>query len=365
VGAPHLASDGTPVDPGFFPIAVWLQEPRNAARYRASGINVYVGLWRGPTEEQLTALRAADMLLVCGANDVARAHRTDPIIAGWMHGDEPDNAQPVTDSVTGKRSWGGPIPPSRIVADYERMRAADATRPVMLNLGQGVANDAWKGRGSGARLEDYLTYVQGGDIISYDVYPVAGLGQPENLWLVAKGLDRLRQWSGGQKTLWNCIECARIDGEGKATPAQVRAEVWMSLIHGSRGLIYFVHQFKPTFDEHAVLDDPELLAAVTAINRQIHELAPVLNSPTDTGAVTVKSSSDAAPVDVMVKHHGGGVYLFAAGMRNLPTAASFEVRGVSGKAAAIVLGENRAIPVRDGRFEDNFTPFAVHLYEIR
>ena len=53
----------------------------------------------------------------------------------------------------------------------------------------------------------------------------------------------------------------------------------MSLVHGSRGLIYFVHQFKPKFNEHALLDDPEMLAAVTAINRQIRELAPVLNSP--------------------------------------------------------------------------------------
>jgi len=39
----------------------------------------------------------------------------------------------------------------------------------------------------------------------------------------------------------------------------VRAEVWMALIHGSKGLIYFVHQFKP-FNEHALLDDPALLA---------------------------------------------------------------------------------------------------------
>ena len=45
------------------------------------------------------------------------------------------------------------------------------------------------------------------------------------------------------------------------------------------GLIYFVHQFQPRFNEHALLDDPEMLAAVTAINDQIGELAPVLNGP--------------------------------------------------------------------------------------
>jgi len=43
--------------PEFFPLAVWLQAPANAARYRAIGINTYVGLWGGPTEEQLEAGR--------------------------------------------------------------------------------------------------------------------------------------------------------------------------------------------------------------------------------------------------------------------------------------------------------------------
>src|SRR5690606_27908992 len=56
-------------DPKFFPIAVWLQNPSNAARYRALGINTYVGLWQGPTEEQLRALKDAGMYVVCDQNE--------------------------------------------------------------------------------------------------------------------------------------------------------------------------------------------------------------------------------------------------------------------------------------------------------
>jgi len=56
-------------------------------------------------------------------------------------------------------------------------------------------------------------------------------------------------------------------------PHHVRAEVWMGIVHGSQGLIYFVHQFQPKFVEAALLEDPEMLAAVTQINRQIHKLA--------------------------------------------------------------------------------------------
>ena len=247
---------GPPADPGFFPIAVWLQDPRNAERYKRAGINLYVGLWAGPTDAQLASLKAAGMSVICEQNRVGLAHRDDPTIVGWMHGDEPDNAQEIRDEKTGRRRYGPPVAPAKIVANYEHLRAADPTRPVMLNLGQGVANDEWIGRGPGASLDDYPAYVRGSDIVSFDVYPVADLDEPngaEFLWYVPKGIDRLVKWTGGRKLVWNCIECTRIHNPAaKATPAQVKSEVWMALIHGSRGLIYFVHQFKPQFNEHAL-----------------------------------------------------------------------------------------------------------------
>jgi hypothetical protein len=48
-------------DPAFFPIAVWLQSPGNANRFKQAGINTYVGLWRGPNEEQLSQLKSAGL----------------------------------------------------------------------------------------------------------------------------------------------------------------------------------------------------------------------------------------------------------------------------------------------------------------
>jgi hypothetical protein len=354
--------------PNEFPIAVWLQDPSNAARYKAAGINLYVGLWQGPTEPQLAALKAAGMPVICEQNAVGLAHRDDPTVVGWMHGDEPDNAQSVTDPATGKQSYGPCIPPERIVAAYARLKAADPTRPILLNLGQGVANDDWVGRGAGAKLDDYATYVKGGDLVSFDVYPVAGLERPDSadfLWYVPKGLDRLKRWSAGQKLLWNCIECTRIGSDRKATPHQVRAEVWMSLIHGARGLIYFVHEFKPKFNEHALLDDPEMLAEVTATNRRIRSLAPVLNSDTIEGLVTVRSDSAVVPIDLMVKRLKGETTICAVGMRNRAASAAFTLTGLLRTAGSVeVLGESRTLPVRDGRFTDTFQPYDVHLYRV-
>jgi hypothetical protein len=119
------------------------------------------------------------------------------------------------------------------------------------------------------------------------------------------------------------------------------------------------------FYEHALLDDPEMLPAVTAINRQIHALAPVLNSSTVAEGASVSSSTSEVPIATLVKRHGGATYLFAVGMRNAPATGKFTVPALSGKMTATVLGENRRISVRNGRFEDRFQAYDVHLYEIR
>ena len=357
--------NGPPADEHYFPIAVWLQNPRNAARFQAAGINLYVGLWRGPTVAQLAELKEANLAVICAQNAEALKHIDDPIIVGWMHDDEPDNAQ----SLGSGQGYGPPILPETIVRDYERMRAADPSRPVLLNLGQGVAYDNYIGRGVRRNHpEDYAEYVKGCDVVSFDIYPVVH-ENPEvsgKLEFVAKGVERLGQWTRGQKTVWNCIECTHISNpQTKATPQQVRAEVWMALIHGSRGLIYFVHQFKPEFREAALLDDPEMLAAVTAINRQIRELAPILNSPSITEGVTVNSSTPEVPLAWMMKRRGDETYLFVVSLRNRPTHGSFEIRDLPKDATAEVLGESRSLSVKNRVFADDFEPYAVHLYRLR
>jgi hypothetical protein len=347
-----------------FPIAVWVQSPARAARYREAGFNTYVGLWKGPTEEQLAALKAADMKVICAQNAVGLKHRNDSTIIGWMHGDEPDNAQ----SLGAGRGYGPPVPPANIVRDYERIRAADASRPVLLNLGQGVAWDRWHGRGVRTNHpEDYPEYVKGGDIISFDIYPVVH-DKPEvagKLWFVARGVERLVQWTDGKKVIWNCIECTRIQNPTtKAAPHQVRAEVWMSIIHGSMGLIYFVHEWKPGFNEAALLSDPEMLAAVTTINQQVIKLAPVLNSPTLRAGIEVRTQDPAAPVAVMAKRRGTALYLFAVGMRDAATTATFSVTGAVGAKTVEVIDENRSLQMKDNRFVDRFAPWEAHIYRI-
>jgi hypothetical protein len=352
-------TNGPPSDPGFFPVAVWLQAPANGERYRQAGFNTYVGLWQGPTEAQLATLKKIGLRVICDQNEVGRRHLEDSTIIGWMHGDEPDNAQ----ELPGGKGYGPPIAPAKILEDYRRIRAADPSRPVMLNLGQGVAWDGYYGRGVRSNHpEDYPEYLKGCDIASFDIYPanheskeVAG-----KLWFVAQGVERLTKWSGGEKFIWDCIECTHIGKPGrKPTPHEVRSEVWMS-----QGLIYFVHQFQPVFREAALLDDPEMVAAVTALNRQITALAPVLNSPTLRDTTTVKTDDEAMPVAGMAKRLDGAVYLFAAGMREGSARATFTLKDVGGDQTVEVLGEERTVVFANGSFSDRFDAWDVHLYRL-
>lgn len=353
--------NGPSEDPAYFPIAVWLQSPANAGRYKAAGINTYVGLWEGPTEAQLAELGRQGMRVICAMNETGKRRLDDPVIMGWMLPDEPDNAQPSDPG------YGPPIPPEAIVAEYRRIKAIDPTRPVFLNLGQGVAWDGWYGRGARTgHPEDYPRYLQGCDIASFDIYPAThpSAAVSGKLWYVARGVSRLVKWGGAAKRVWNCVESTRVENpRAKPSPDQLRFEVWSSIIHGSTGIIYFAHQFQPTFVEAALLEDAETLEAVAETNARIAELAPVLNGGDAPGLVSVRTVEGDCPIAFMSRIHEGSLYIFAAAMDGSACSAAFRVKGLGGHAAAQVLGGG-SVEIADGVLEDLFPPWGVRIYRI-
>lgn len=349
-------------DENFFPLAVWLQNPKNAERFKAAGINTYVGLWRGPTEEQFQQLKAAGLKVICHQNKVALAQKDDPIILAWMQDDEPDNAQSLGEG----KGYGPPILPEKVIARYEEIRAADPTRPVLLNLGQGVAWDNWIGRGVRRNHpEDYVEYVKGGDIVSFDIYPATHdhADIKGKLQFVPKGVERLKNWAGPNREVWNCVE-AKITENSRVTPRQLRAEVWMSIIHGSRGIIYFVHQFEPVFREASVFEDRDLLKAFTELNQQISELAPVLNSPDIPLKVTCKpeGSSTAA----IAKKRGEVIYIFAVEMEGRQSWPQFRLENDQRSFDIEVVDAGRRMSGAPGAFPDDrgLAAYEARIYKL-
>jgi hypothetical protein len=354
---------GPSPDPSFFPVAVWLQSPPNAARYAAAGVNTFTGLWKGPTDDQLAGLADARVATYCDrdAAGVWRAHLDDPTIQAWMQLDQPDDAQ--------QNASGGYDPcidPAVVRATYDGFVATDPRRPVYLGLGRGVADVTWTGRGDCAgHTETYPEYAKGGDLLAFHIYPHDDSVPIET---VAAGVDNLRAWSEAKKPITAIIEASNINGNGRPTPAELAAEVWMSLVHGAAGVQYFCHRFMPTFSETDCLDDAPTAAALADIDGRIRELAPVLNTPSVANGVEVTSSAADIPVDVMLKREGGATYLFAVEMRAGKTTASFTLRGLPARAAVEALGESRtpAVAATAGAvtFGDVFSGYGVHIYRV-
>jgi hypothetical protein len=350
---------GFPDDPAFFPIGVWLQSPSSAPAYKALGINTFVGLWGGPTEDQLTALATSGMFAIAAQNKTGLTSPHRDVIKAWMHEDEPDNAQ--------KNALGlhiSCVPPQQVAKRTQEMRRRDATRPIFINFGRAVADTQWHGRGTCTGNTGYYAIASKGvDIVSFDIYPVAGSDPPVKgrLEYVARGVANLQTWAREARWVWTFVETTRIGHEtDRATPDQIRAEVWLALIQGATGIGYFVHEFSGGFREDGIFRYPDAVDAVTRINAEILDLAPVLNSPTLRDRVSVM---DGASIAAAAKDHGGALYVFAAATTDARTRAKLAVPGLK-KGKAHVIGENRAVEIRDGVIEDDVGGYAVHLYRI-
>jgi len=314
-------------------------------------------------EKQFTLLKNAGIKLICEQNEFALTHKSDPLIYGWMHGDEPDNAQWNEESKT----YDPCIKPVETISYYKKVKQKDPNHPYYLNLGQGVSYINWIGRGEcTGRFDLYPQYLMGCDIASFDIYPVNSNDSiiRDKLWMGAKGIDSLKAWSNTNKPIFTWIETTVIgkDSPRKPTIQEVKTQVWMAIIHGAEGIGYFCHSFYPTSDDAALLHDQEMLAAVKEINNSITGLASVLNSDDQSHFAKVNSSNLKVPIDIMTKHYQNNYYLFAVAMRNDSTIGNFKVN--SGNYIEVI-GENRTINIVNGQFEDRFAGYDVHIYKIR
>jgi hypothetical protein len=342
-------------DPNFFPIGVWLQTPQNnATKYKNIGVNIFTGLYDGPTNTAMSALETAGLYTIVGQQAEALASSRASVVQAWLQDDEPDNAQP-----NGSGGYGPCIDPPAIVAKYKAFKAADPSRPVLINFGRGAADVNWVGRGvCSGKTGMYKEYAKGADILSFDIYPV---NNGDAITYVAKGVDNLRRWGGG-KPVWAFVETTAYESDNvKPTPAQVKAEVWLALTHGALGIQYFVHIFEPGFIEAGLLADSEMSSAVGAINSRIKSLAPVLNSATIENGATV-----VAPVriDFIVKKYSGFTYLFAVNPTRRKIRATFSVAGIQ-NGAVKEIEDGRNLSMNGDSFSDSFEGYGVHLYRIQ
>jgi hypothetical protein len=226
------------------------------------------------------------------------------------------------------------------------LRAAPE-RPVFLTLTAGFVD------GDDAR---YLRYVEVGDVVGFDLYPVNRCRR-DRLHEVYEAQVRLQRLAGGKPTFqWietGLIEPHYCDGV-PPTPEEVRAQVFLALAGGARGIGYFTHTWSPDYDR---LDlDPEVAAEIGRTNRQLEALAPAILSPRAPPA----TASD-PNVYAFAREREGALYVFVVNAADRPVETTVRVPGLRGRPLQR-FEEEPTVSARRDEFRDELPPLHARIY---
>ena len=371
-------TNGLPTEPSYFPIGLWLEAiPAGQAdidRDKDAGINLYVGI-ADPENANLALLRSNAMYAIIQENERTRFSGIGSETVGWVVGDEVDMAHGPS------RGYEHLINTLTKLPNDLRLRYSNYGKGVMFwqtdqeaqrfvnEFQQVVSNDmywftdphACRGR---SRVQSVLNKLFNRPAALPDrvCRLAANYGSTVERMRLLDGMD------GRRMPIWNFVEVGwpftetAAQGGRMIVPGEVRAAVWHSLIAGARGIVYFNHSFGGPCPSHHALREPcytNVRATVKSVNEQIKALASVLNSPTVSSHFLVSAS-----VKAMMKWDGNNFYVFAGSARNEASTSSFSLSCI-GSAAAVVIGEDRTIPVIGGTWEDSFpNGNAIHIYRI-
>jgi hypothetical protein len=367
---------GLPNDPMFFPLGVWLEtvlSPDDVVQDKSFGLNLYAALAHDDLTD-LDAIETGGMHLLAQADEWAGDSRANhAAVDGWLVYDEADLMYgPGWHEWSGTAGWNTCFPIQdeggqcgyTVMEEFESRVPGGALR--YANYGLGVLHFE-----SDAEAEVFVNHGFQ-DVVSADDYAFTrpDIDDEDRRgafygWIIDR-LQSLDRRDGERQPVWAFVEVGHPFTEDDAptiTAPQVRSAVWHSIIAGARGIIYFNHSFGGSCSTFSVLRarcDPKMTPAVTALNGQITELAPVLNGPFADGYVTAEG-----PAEVMAKLGPDGAWYVFAGANTLGSAGGDVTFTIAAGRTVEVLDEDQNLAVSDGRFVDTFTDGnAIHIYRI-
>ena len=304
----------------FFPLLVLAQCPSGYASSLAAGITLYAENACGGIAEQSAAL--ADRALSLTKADEAGIG--GPGVIGWYYPDEAD-----LKGITGTTLPAFPSPTAT-----GRLRVLTLTnhfysRTALLPAGRGV----------------YPGLIAKSDMIGFDLYPLQEFCDAAWLPDVAASQRELVRLARGRPTFqwievstWKCHAPALT-----VTPATVRAESWLSVAGGARGIGFFPADWPA-----------EITPGVAGVAAEVTALGAALVAPD-------APVSASAPVVAAARSVNGALYVFAINPTRKAARATITAPGLAGRSS-VVLGEHRSVAAGGDSFEDAFAPLAVHLY---
>jgi hypothetical protein len=150
------------------------------------------------------------------------------------------------------------------------------------------------------------------------------------------------------------------------TPAQLKAQVWMNIVHGIKGINWF-----PFFEDIP----PENYVAMAEFLQHINQLKNIVLGPDTTRTLSDNSNVRGNRVDTMIKENSSDIYIFAVRITEPNTewdevaepvsvSTTFVVGGSNLVTPVYLFNESRQITLSGGQFTDTFDRDAVHIYRI-
>jgi hypothetical protein len=362
-------SNSLPTDPSYFPIGVWFQSvvsQRDVELDKDVGFNLYVVL---TASSNLSLVQRNGMRAILQQSEwrTNQAAINNPAVAGWELFDEIDMQHGPGRGYTTLSNILAQLP------NDGRMRHN--------NYGKGIM--FWETDGQAKRFVNDFQHTVSNDIYWFTDPNVSRASEGGKLLNGGHSLtpiqtrraanygytvDRMRILSGMRMPIWNVVEVGwpytetAEQGARAIQPTEVRAAVWHSIIAGARGIVYFNHSFGGPNQTHNCLRDPAyaaVRAVVKSTNQLVTQLGPVLNAPFADGFVSAGPS-----VRTMAKLYHNKYYVFAGSKENRASTSILSLSGVD-SGTATVIGENRTLPISNGRFSDSFLDGnAIHIYRI-
>lgn len=137
------------------------------------------------------------------------------------------------------------------------------------------------------------------------------------------------------------------------TAEELRCQMYMVLIGGGRGIVWFRGRH------------PQLACwnAVKRVTHEVSQLIPVLLEPDVPQEISV-DQADSKPVYVWLMRHEGRRWILAANCRKSPTDATIVLPDLEAGTKVKVHFEDRVMSAEAGRLPDTYGEYGVHVYEV-
>ncbi len=318
IGGGAVLLDGQP----FFPLLEIAQCGLNFDAGLAAGISVFVENGCGGIAQQAEALAGRAFSLTSA--DEAGIGGSGVI--GWYYPDEPD--------LKGIAPAALPQFPSLEATGRLRVLTLSNhvySRSAALPAGRAV----------------YPGLIEPSDVVGLDLYPLQEFCAADWLADVAAAQRELRTLAGERPTFqWIEARSWRCGAPGlRVTPATIRAESWLAIAGGARGLGFFPADWPA-----------ELTPAIARVSREVTALQPALTAPDEPVAA-------GAPLVAAARSFGGAFYVVAVNPTRSRVRGTIRSPRLS-HGSASVLGEGYSVPMTHGALSDGFAPLAVHVYVV-